>query len=472
MISNIKSRIGNSPDFVIRELDICNEKVSLLFFETLTDTSAINECILKYLSYIKINKKIFLNLASYIKKYIPGFKVVEVYNIDEIINILFNGFIVINIGNKYYSIEVRKQLDSGISKVESEKTIRGPKDAFTESYQTNIGLIRKRIRSESLWLTEFNLGIKSNTKVGVMYINDIANKNLVNNIINEINKINIDSIPDSTYIYDYFKKNKSLFPNVLITERPDLVSYKLLSGKVAIVVDNTPYVLLVPAFFIEFFHTMDDYFQNTFNSTYIRIIRIIAFIITVMLPGIYIALITYNYEIVPPSLLVNFAMQKEGVPFPTVLEAVLMNIIFEILRETDIRAPSTLGSALSIVGALVLGDAAVNAGLVSPIMVIVIAITAISELIFSINDVSNAAKIWRLIFIIFATLSGMLGIFIAMILLISELVSIDSFNYPYMYPTSPFNLIDQKNNILLTNNYKLRFRNRLTAIKNKIRGIK
>ena len=144
MISNIKSRIGNSPDFVIRELDICNEKVSLLFFETLTDTSAINECILKYLSYIKINKKIFLNLASYIKKYIPGFKVVQVYNIDGIINILFNGFIVINIGNKYYSIEVRKQLDSGISKVESEKTIRGPKDAFTESYQTNIGLIRKR----------------------------------------------------------------------------------------------------------------------------------------------------------------------------------------------------------------------------------------------------------------------------------------------------------------------------------------
>ena len=193
-------------------------------------------------------------------------------------------------------MEVRRQLDSGISKVESEKTIRGPKDAFTENYQTNIGLIRKRIRNENLWLEEFNIGKKSNTKIGIMYINDIANKNLIENIKNKISIINIDSIPDSTYIYDYFKKNKSLFPNVLLTERPDLVSYKLLSGKVAIVVDNTPYVLLVPAFFMEFFHTMDDYFQNTFNSTYIRLIRIIAFITTVMLPGFYIALITYNYE--------------------------------------------------------------------------------------------------------------------------------------------------------------------------------
>ena len=472
MIEKIKSRVGNSPDFIVRELDLCNEKVSLLFFETLTDTSSINECLLKYLGYIKTKKKISLNLANYIKKYIPAFKIIEVFNIDEIITFLFSGFVVLNIGSKYYSMEVRRQLDSGITKAESEKTIRGPKDAFTENYQTNIGLIRKRIRNENLWLEEFNVGKKSNTKIGLMYINDIANKCLVNNIINEINNINIDSIPDSTYIYDYFKKNKSLFPNVLLTERPDLVSYKLLSGKVAIVVDNTPYVLLVPAFFMEFFHTMDDYFQNTFNSTYIRLIRIIAFITTVMLPGFYIALITYNYEIVPPSLLVNFAMQKEGVPFPTVLEAVLMNIIFEILRETDIRAPSTLGSALSIVGALVLGDAAVNAGLVSPIMVIVIAITAISELIFSINDVSNAAKIWRLIFILFASLSGMLGVFIALILLVSELVSIDSFNFPYMYPNAPFNLIDQENNILLTDNYKLKFRNKLTAIKNKIRGVK
>ena len=284
-------------------------------------------------------------------------------------------------------------------KVENEKTIKGPKDAFTENYQTNIGLIRKRIRNENLHLKEVTVGKKSSTKVGILYMNDIADTKFVEKIVDRIKNIDIDSIPDSNYIYEYISNNKSLFPSVLSTERPDLVSFKLLNGKVAIVVDNTPYVILLPAFLMEFFHTMDDYFQSGINATYMRIIRIIAFIITVMLPAFYIALITYNHEILPPSLVINFAMQKEGVPFPTILEAIIMNITFEILRETDIRAPSALGSALSIVGALVLGDAAVKAGLVSPIMVIVIAITAISELIFSVNDVSNAVKIWRIIFI-------------------------------------------------------------------------
>ena len=472
MLESIKKRIGNSPDLVIKELDICNKKINILFFETLTDTSNISEFILKYLSYIRANKKYIIDFSNYIKKYIPSFKVIEIYSEDEIVNNIFNGFIVIIIDNKYFSMEVRRQLDSGITKGDNEKTIRGPKDAFTENYQTNIGLVRKRIRSENLWLEEFTIGKKSNTKVGVMYVNDIVNNNLKDRIIKEIQEIDIDSIQDTTYIYDYLKKNKSLFPNVIITERPDLTSYKLLSGKVAIIVDNTPYAILFPAFFMEFFHTMDDYFQNPINSTYIRLIRIIAFITTVMLPAVYIAIITHNYEIVPPNLLINFAMQKEGVPFPTILEAILMNIIFEILRETDIRAPSTLGSALSIVGALVLGDAAVNAGLVSPIMVIVIAITAISELIFSVNEVSNASKIWRLIFIFFAASAGMMGVFIAIILLVSELVSLNIYDFPYMYPNAPFDKDDQLNNIILTNKYKLSFRNKLTALKNRIRGVK
>ena len=470
MLEEIKLRIGNSPDFVIRELDINNEKITLLFFETLTDTSNINLFILKYLSYIKNNNNINLDLSTYLKKYIPNFKINEISNINAIITNIYNGFVVLMINNKYYSMEFRRILDSGISKTDNEKTIRGPKDSFTENYQINIGLIRKRIRNESLKLNEYFIGKRSNTKIGIMYINDIVNKNLLKKIEKNIKKINIDSILDSTYIYEYIKNNNSLFPNAIITERPDLVSYKLLNGKIAIIVDNSPFVLLYPAFFMEFFFFMYDYYENNIIASYIRIIRLIAFITTVMLPGFYIALITCNYEIVPSTLLINFAIQKENVPFPTILEAILMNTIFEILHETDIRAPSTLGSALSIVGALVLGDAAVKAGLVSPIMVIVIAITAISELIFSINDVSSASKIWRLIFIVLGTISGIIGIFIGIILLITELSSINSFSYPYMYPSSPLDKDDEKNNIILTKKYKLNFRNKLTAFKNNIRG--
>ena len=471
MIEEIKNKTGNSKDLVIRELDICSEKVSLLFFETLCDTKNINDFVLEYLSYLKINKKIFLNIKDYIKKYVPTYKIIEVKTIDEILKYLFSGFAILNVGNTYYAMEFKRSLDSGIMKVENEKTIKGPKDAFTENYQTNIGLIRKRIRNENLFLKEVTVGKKSSTKVGILYMNDIANTKFVDKIVDRIKNIDIDSIPDSNYIYEYISNNKSLFPSVLSTERPDLVSFKLLNGKIAIVVDNTPYVILLPAFLMEFFHTMDDYFQSGINATYMRIIRIIAFIITVMLPAFYIALITYNHEILPPSLVINFAMQKEGVPFPTILEAIIMNITFEILRETDIRAPSALGSALSIVGALVLGDAAVKAGLVSPIMVIVIAITAISELIFSVNDVSNAVKIWRLVFILFASISGILGVFIALILFICELNSISSFGFPFMYPLSPLDMNDQGNDIILTKKYKMQYRNKLTAKKNIRRGV-
>lgn len=470
MVNEIKKKVGNSKDLVVRKLDICNEKVSLIFFESLCDSKNINDFVLEYLSYLKSNKKIILNIKDYLKKYIPTYKIIEVNTIDDIMTYLFYGFACLIVGNTYYVMEFRRFLDSGIMKVENEKTIKGPRDAFTENYQTNIGLIRKRIRNENLWLKEVSVGKKSNTRVGILYMNDIADTKLVDEIIKRIENIDIDSIPDSSYIYQYITDNKSLFPNVLSTERPDLVSFKLLNGKIAIVVDNTPYVILLPAFFVEFFHTMDDYFQSGVNATYMRIIRIIAFVITVMLPAIYIALITFNHEIIPPSLLINFAMQKEGVPFPTILEALIMNITFEILRETDIRAPSALGSALSIVGALVLGDAAVQAGLVSPIMVIVIAITAISELIFSLNDVSNAVKIWRLIFIVFASVSGMLGVFIALILLVAELNSVNSFGVPFMYPTSPLDTQDQGNDIILTTKYKMKYRNKLTAKKNTVRG--
>lgn len=466
----INERISNNPDFILKKVNISNKNIYILFFETLCDTKNINDFVLEYLSYIKINKKIYPDLYNYVKEYIPSYNITEVNDIDELVTKIFSGFVVININDKFFTMEFRKSLDSGIKPAENEKAIKGPKDAFTENYQTNIGLIRKRLRNDKLKLKEVTVGKRSNTKVGILYVEDIANVELAKEIYEKIEKINIDILPDSNYIYDYIKVNSSLFPSVLSTERPDLVSFKLLNGKIAIVVENTPFVILLPVFFMEFFHTMDDYYQNNINAFYMRIVRLIALIVTIMFPAIYIALVTYNHEIIPPGLLINFAIQKEGVPFPTIIEALVLSITFEILRETNIRTPSTLGSALSIVGALVLGDAAVQAGLVSPIMVIVIAITAISEMIFNITDISNAVKIWRLIFIILASISGMIGVFISIILLVAELASISSFGFPYLYPTSPFNMTDQGNNIILNKKYKVKLRNSLTAKKNIIRG--
>lgn len=470
IVDEIKNRVGKSPDLIHRELNISKQKIDLIFFETLCNNKNINDFILEYLGYIKINKKIILNLYEYIKEFTPSHNIEVIYTIDGIMDKLFSGFAVIIIDDKYFAMEFKKQLDSGIAKAEGEKTIKGPKDAFTENYQTNIGLVRKRLKNDKLWLEEMTIGERSKTKVGILYVNDIVDLELVKKVKEELERINIDMIPDSNYIYEFIRKDKSLFPSVLSTERPDLVSYKLLNGKIAIVVENTPYVILLPVFFMEFFHTMDDYYQNNKNTTYMRLIRFLAFVITLMLPALYIALITYNHEIIPPDLLVNFAIQKEGVPFPTILEAFILSVTFEVLRETDVRTPSTLGSALSIVGALVLGDAAVQAGLVSPIMVIVIAITAISEMIFNATDISNAVKIWRIIFMLLASFAGMIGVFIAIIMVIAEVSSINSFGMPYLYPNTPFNASDQRNDIVLTEKYKLNFRNELTAKRNIRRG--
>ena len=466
----IKDRIGKNPDLIIKKLNISMQSINILFFETLCNTDNINDFLLDYLSYVKIKKKKILNLYEYVKEYVPCYNVKEIYSIDEIVNNLYSGFVVIIINEKYFAIEFKKTLDSGINTVDNEKVIKGPKDGFTENYQTNIGLIRKRIRNEKLCLEEMCVGEKSKTKVGILYVSDIVSDKLVTLVKEKVKEINIDSILDSNYIYEFIRNDDSLFPTIISTERPDLVSYKLLNGKIAIVVDNTPYVIVLPAFFMEFFHTMDDYYQNNKVVVYARIMRIIAFIISVSSPAIYIALITYNHEIIPTNLLINFTVQKEGVPFPTVIEALILSITFEILRETDIRSPSTLGSALSIVGALVLGDAAVNAGLVSPIMVIIIAITSISEMIFNINDVSNVIRLWRLLFMFLASIAGMIGVFIAIILLISEICSINSFGVPFLYPIAPFDMVDQGNDIALTEKYKLSLRNKLTAKKNRIRG--
>ncbi len=214
----------------------------------------------------------------------------------------------------------------------------------------------------------------------------------------------------------------------------------LLEGKIVLVVDNSPDALILPTFFIDYFHMSDDYYQKSINVTFIRIIRLIAFIIAIFLPGYYIAITTHNYDSLPINLLINFISQQSTVPFPSFFEGLLMIISFEILRESDMRIPSSMGTALSILGGLVLGDAAVSAGLISPIMIIVIALSAISGLIFQSIEIINAIRYLRFIIMILSSLFGLYGIFIGIIIILINLSSTNSFNKDYLYPYSPINL--------------------------------
>ena len=217
-----------------------------------------------------------------------------------------------------------------------------------------------------------------------------------------------------------------------MTERPDYVTYNLINGRIAILVENTNQVIIIPRFFMDNFMNVDDNYQNYKNVNITRIIRFIAFIVAIITPSFYIALTTFNQETLPTSILINFSMQREGVPFPSFVEALILSLTFEILREADTRIPLVVGTSMSIVGALVLGEAAAKAGLISPIMIIVIAISSVSSLLFNDNDLVNTIRIYKIIFLIFSGIMGLYGLFISILILIIKICSLKSFNYDYL----------------------------------------
>lgn len=448
-IEIIKKLMETSPDLKIRTIN----KVNIIFFESLTNASNINDFLLKPI--VKYN----INSFSKLKEKIPFGNLKELDNISDLFLCLYSGFTIINIDKSFIAFETRYSLDSGIIEATNEKVIKGPKDAFSENYQNNLGLVRKRIRSDKLIIKEHVIGTSSKTKVSLLYMDDIVNEELINKIEKRLKTMNIDYVANSNYITDNLTNKTYMFPTNLMTERPDLVSFSLMEGRCAIIVENSPQAIIIPSFFSDYIKTIDDYYQNTKNVSITRIIRILAFLIAILTPGIYIALTTFNIETLPTTVLINFSMQREGVPFPSIVEALLLLLSFELLREADTRVPFVVGSSMSIVGALILGQAAVEAGLISPIMIIVIAISAVASFLFNDNDVVNTIRVWKLIFLLFSSFVGLYGIFIASLLFLIRISSIESFGFDYTIPYSPFNLKSQEDNFILTKKFKLNKRN-------------
>ena len=452
-IKEIKLLQKNNPDLKIRELKNDKTNINTIYFESLCDSDSINDFLLKPIN-MNTSKPI-----NDIKDKIPNGNLKEVTDEKTLFECLYNGFTVIEIKNKFLSFETKFPLDSGISEASNEKVIKGPKDAFTENYQNNMGLIRKRIRSKDLVFKEHVIGTTSKTKVSLIYVDGIVDKKLVNKIEKKLKTMTMDYVANSNYITENLNNNNYMFPTNLMTERPDYVGFQLMEGRVAILVENTPQVIIIPAFFSDFIKTVDDYYQNTKNVSITRIIRVLALIISIFTPAVYIALTTFNQETLPTSVLINFSIQRGGVPFPSIVEAIIMWLTFEILREADTRIPFVMGTSMSIVGALVLGQAAVEAGLISPIMIIIIAISSVASLLFNDNDMVNAIRIWKLLFLLLSAFVGLYGVFIGLVLFIMKLCSMDSYGFDYTDPNAPFNMQAQKNNIILTKKYKLNKRN-------------
>lgn len=427
---NIKNKYNNSFDVLFKDININNKTIHLIYIDSLSDSNIINNTILKN---ILLNKR-FKSL----KDIITNSNINNISNIKELYNYLENGFCITIYNNEMLAIDTKKNLSRSISEPSIEQTINGPKDSLNEDYMTNIGLIRKRIKDESLTMIEKEVGKKSKTKVNIMYLENTAEYELINEIIKKIDNLDLEYVLDSSFVSQSIISSDTVFPLAQTTERPDLICMSLLQGKVCILVENSPFAIIIPTFFIDLFHSPEDYYQTPKNVSFTRLIRLLAFYIAIILPAFYIAITTFNHETIPISLIINFAAQRNGVPFPTFIEAIGMIIIFEILRESDLRMPQVSGNAISILGAIVLGDAAVSAGIVSPIMVIIIAISSICSLMFSSVAMVNAIRLWKIIFLIFASFLGIVGLVFASFLFITIISSLKSFGKPYLYPLAPF----------------------------------
>lgn len=446
----IKDLYGNSSDLCMRIITTNSKNIGIVFLGTTSSSKIISENIIKAISYIDSKTNMFSNIYKNLKNSIFNAQLKTTKNLDEIPYYLSSGFtiIIVDEHDEIMVMETRADLDRGVNEATNEPVLRGPKDSFTENHSKNLGLIRKRIKNNNLWVDDVIIGKRTKTKVSIVYLKDIIKKEDVEKIKNKLKCVNIDGLLDSGALKAYLTDQKSSFPQILSTERPDLSCLSILNGKIIILVENSPYALILPNVITDFIHTSEDYFENSINISFTRILKSIALFITLFTPAIYIAITTFDQTVIPDKLLISLAVQREGVPFPTAFEVLLLMMIFEILRESDIRLPANMGASMSIVGALVLGEAAVNAGIVSPIAVIVVAITSICSLIFTDVDFINGIRTWRLIFMLAATFLGLIGLVSATFCFILKLSSLESLSISYLSPFSPFNFYDVKNSIL------------------------
>ncbi len=320
----------------------------------------------------------------------------------------------------------------------AEVSVRGPRDGFTETLRINTSLIRRRIRSPKLKMESITVGQVSQTDIVIVYIDGIVSNPILEEVRKRIDRIQIDGILESGFIEEFIEDATwSPFPQIQNTERPDIVCASLLEGKIAIIVDNTPFALILPMTFWTGLQAVEDYYERSIYTTFVRFVRYSLLNIALLLPSLYVALSTFHQQLIPTNLLISIASSREGVPFPTFVETLLMEFMFEGLREAGIRMPKAVGSAVSIVGALVIGQAAVQAGIVSAPVVIVVATTGIASFAIPRYNFGTAYRLLRFPMLILAGMLGLYGIISGVFLMIIHLLSLRSFGVPYMSPVVP-----------------------------------
>ncbi|WP_099352316.1 spore germination protein [Fredinandcohnia onubensis] len=410
-----------------------NKEAAILFISTITDVDMINGHILDPLLKNEDQSKEIQNLIE-----VQSFS--KAQQIQDVVNSANQGNSILLIdGEQFAFVFGTSNFQSrSVEKAENEVVIKGPKEAFNEKVDTNISLIRKKIRSENLVVEQTTISKRSHNELYILYIKDLANEKMIKNIKERVSALDVDAIQNLSLLEQYIEERpKSIFPSLLYTERPDRTSSFLEDGYIALLMNNSPAALILPATFWSFIHNPEDHYLRFIYGNFIRIMRVFALFITLFGSAIYVSVTNYHSEMVPTDLLLAISATREKVPFPSLIEIIMMEIAFELIREAGLRVPNPIGPTIGIVGALILGQAAVQANIVSPIVVIVVALGGLCS--FTISDVSMnfAIRIVRFAFILSAGFFGIYGMTAMFTIGLFYMVSIKTFGVPYLSPMSP-----------------------------------
>lgn len=438
-VSYFKQSLGEAFDVKYRKCTVSGKKLVFIMLDGMCDTLLLTEQIMKPVlksdfSAEKGDKIIYKasdGVSASIDKTIVG-------DLGQAIALMLSGMLIMMAEGAQFAVAFGVQgfVRRSPEEPNTESQERGSREGFVESFKDNVTMIRRRVRSPVLKIKTFEVGTTSKTRVCVLYMSDRANEKTLSKVVEHIKGAELDTVLGSGYLQPFVDHRiPSLFSSVGITERPDVFTAKLSEGKIGIIVDGTPDALIVPYLFVEHFHSLDDYLKRPFYATFIRVLKIISFIFSVFLPGVYVAVCTFHQEIIPESMIFSIAVQESKTPLPIMAEALLIHLIYEIVREAGLRMPKSVGHAVSIVGALVIGDAAVTAGIIAAPMLIVVGLTAVSS--FVVSSLYEPVAILRFAFIIVGGIAGIYGIMMGFAVVLVNMAALSPYDVPFTSPISP-----------------------------------
>jgi len=442
--------LGECDDLVIRDISIGNRasvKALLVYLDGMVEKSTIEDSILRPLiiESRQLDAPWPQDPMTAIKRLLSVGQLNELTDFNDTLNFILSGEAVIFVEGQTKALwaGTAGYKTRGIEKTETDNVIRGPRESFNEDLKTNITLIRRKLKDPRLKIEILQLGTRTRTKVAICYVKGLAHEEILETVRKRLKSISIDAVLESGYIEECIEDAPmSIFPTIGHTEKPDIVVSKILEGRIAVICDGTPFVLTMPYLFVETLQISEDYYRRLPFSNFMRWVRFLALMLTILLPSLYVALISFHQETIPFKLLMRIAATRQGIPFSPMMEALIMTLAFEILKEAGIRIPGPTGQTVSIVGGLVLGQAAVEASIASNLMIIITSLTAISG--FAVPGLEEVIPILRILLLVAANAFGLAGIWLVMVCVVTYMCTLKSVGVPYLFPFAPLSGTDLK----------------------------